>query len=479
MKTKAPRRIPKSTLKNSNMLVSAFEQTADHVVITDIEGVILYVNPAFERTTGYAEKEAIGQTPRILKSGQYNKSFYKGLWDTILDGRTFQGTIANKKKNGELYYAYQTITPIQDKFGQITRFISIWKDVTGRIHAHQELDCLHENLKSEKQKLEKILNFGEEIETIHNFNMLADFIVEQASSILESERCSLMLLDEYKGELCIKGAVGLRPDIVKKSKLNIGEGVAGLVAKEGEPVLVKVIDDDKRFRRDSFSTYQTKSFLSVPIKFDHKLIGVLNVTDKKSKENPVYTEIDLKILLAVVRQVAIALENAQLSKELKYLTITDPLTALYNHRYLMECLAYEIRRFRRFNRPLCLLIIDVDDFKKYNDDFGSQEGDRLLRKISEILKETLREVDVICRYAGDEFVAILPETNEAETRRLAEMIRKSVKKAGLKSSVTLSMGVVKCSDRMSRHEFILKVRASLCKAKSDGKNRIHCQNISG
>jgi len=319
------------------------------------------------------------------------------------------------------------------------------------------------------QKLEKILNFGEEIETIHNFNKLIDFIVEQASSILESERCSLMLLDEYKGELCIKGAVGLQSDIIRKSKVSVGEGIAGLVVREEKPILVKVIEDDQRFQKNNLSTCRTKSFLSVPIKIDHKVIGVLNVTDKINRESSVYTEIDLKILLAIVRQVATALENAQLSKELKYLTIKDAMTSLYNHRYLMECLAYEIRRFKRFNRSLCLLIMDVDDFKKYNDEFGRLEGDVLLKAISEVLKETLREVDIICRYASDEFIAILPETNETEVKRLAQMIQKSIKKLKLNCPVTLSMGIAKCSSGMNRHDFILKVSASLRKAKSDGK----------
>jgi len=171
-----------------------------------------------------------------------------------------------------------------------------YKNITERIHTREEMNRLNENLKFEKQKLEKILNFGEEIETIRNFNKLVDFIVEQASSILESERCSLMLLDENKGEMCIKGAVGLRPEIIKKNKLNIGEGIAGLVARQGKPMLVEVIDDDKRFGRNSLSTYRTKSFLSVPIKFDQKLIGVLNVTDKKNRDSSIYTELDLKIL---------------------------------------------------------------------------------------------------------------------------------------------------------------------------------------
>jgi len=187
-----------------------------------------------------------------------------------------------------------------------------------------------------------------------------------------------------------------------------------------------------------------------------------------------FTEIDLKVLLTIVRQVAIALENAQLSKELKYLTVTDSLTSLYNHRYLMESLAYEINRFKRFNRPLSLLMIDVDNFREYNDKFHHKEGDRLLKKIGEILRTTLREVDVICRYASDEFVAILPETSEQETLRLAKMIQKSVKELKLKCPVTLSMGIVKCCDGLNRHDFLQKADASLHQAKNEGKNRIHC-----
>src|SRR3989338_7711680 len=131
---------------------------------------------------------------------------------------------------------------------------------------------------------------------------------------------------------------------------------------------------------------------------------------------------DLKVLLAIGRQVAVAIENAQLSKELKYLMIKDPLTTLYNHRYLMECLAYEIRRFGRFERPLCLMVMDIDDFKKYNDTFGRNEGDIVLKKIGQILKKTFREVDVIYRYASDEYMAILQETEEAEVKRIADLL---------------------------------------------------------
>jgi PAS domain S-box-containing protein len=111
-------------------LSNAVEQTADSVVITDKAGIIEYVNPAFVETTGYSREEAIGQTPRLLKSYKQSKAFYKKLWKTILTDNSYHGTVVNKKKNGDLYVSQQTITPMKDKNGNITHFVSVLKDVT-------------------------------------------------------------------------------------------------------------------------------------------------------------------------------------------------------------------------------------------------------------------------------------------------------------------------------------------------------------
>ena len=113
------------------------EQTADSVLITNRAGVIEYVNPAFEKMTGFAKEEVLGKTPRILKSGQQDQLFYKELWNTILSGRVFRSVLLNKKKSGDLYYWEQTITPITDAQGRITHFVSTAKDVTQRMHAEK------------------------------------------------------------------------------------------------------------------------------------------------------------------------------------------------------------------------------------------------------------------------------------------------------------------------------------------------------
>lgn len=120
----------KKNIETLKKLSNAVEQTADSVIITNKKGVIEYVNPAFVTTTGYRRDEALGQTPRLLRSGQHDEAFYQNLWRTILGGKTYRGTIINKKKSGELYWSEQTITPMKDDNGIITNFVSVLKDIT-------------------------------------------------------------------------------------------------------------------------------------------------------------------------------------------------------------------------------------------------------------------------------------------------------------------------------------------------------------
>jgi sigma-B regulation protein RsbU (phosphoserine phosphatase) len=111
-------------------LIRAVEQTADTVMITNRQGVIEYVNPAFEETTGYSANEVLGRTPRLLKSGLHDEQFYKELWAQLITGKPFRGIIINRKKSGELYWAAQTISSMKDENGEITHFVSVLKDVT-------------------------------------------------------------------------------------------------------------------------------------------------------------------------------------------------------------------------------------------------------------------------------------------------------------------------------------------------------------
>jgi PAS domain S-box-containing protein len=116
--------------RQSELLSNVVETTADAVIVTDPEGRIEYVNPAFEETTGFSRAEALGRTPSLLKSGVHPREFYAGLWKALLEGSVFRGTIVNRKKSGEHFFTEQTITPIRDRAGAIVHVVSVGKDVT-------------------------------------------------------------------------------------------------------------------------------------------------------------------------------------------------------------------------------------------------------------------------------------------------------------------------------------------------------------
>ena len=128
-------------------LIMAVEQTADTVMITNRQGIIEYVNPAFEETTGYSANEALGRTPRLLKSGLHDKQFYKELWALLTAGKVFRGIITNRKKSGQLYWSAQTISSLKDENGEITHFVSVLRDITELRKQHEQelyLQIAHE-----------------------------------------------------------------------------------------------------------------------------------------------------------------------------------------------------------------------------------------------------------------------------------------------------------------------------------------------
>ena len=446
--------------------ISIFDQIGDNVMITDVSGRIQYVNTAFEHTTGFTCQEVLNQNPRILKSGYQDELYYANLWTTILNGQTFFAQTVNKTKDGRLIVAEQTISPIKDEEGQITHFISIWRDVTSKKLAE-------ERLASEKHKLQEIVGFDEKLSTIRKFDTLVDFIVNKITQVLEADVCTLMLMDEESGRMHIRGAKGLSYNIIQNTRLHYGEYLGGQLASERKHVLVTDLRLDERFRSSGLPEYLGSSFISTPICLGDKLLGVITVAGKSiARDAGIFNETDLKILINVSREIAVALENIKLYKELKYLSVVDPLTNIHNYRHFCTCLDYETKRSSRFDQPLSLMMIDVDDFKSYNDAYGHPQGDKLLKSIGQTINQCIRSIDVLCRYAGDEFVVILPQTNGEGAQCVSEKILKAVAGLDLNRKVSVSIGIAQYHRKLSRHEFTAKADQALYQAKNKGKNRV-------
>ena len=446
-----------------NILENAVEQAADHIMITDKEGIIQYVNPSFENTTGYSGEEVIGKTPKILQSGKQTPDYYRKLWETILSGEAFCAQTTNKKKTGELYVAEQTISPIVNEAKEISHFVSIWKDITDRVR-------LEESLRNEKRKLEEIVGFDEKICAIRKSDRLMDFVVSKTMKILEARKCSIMFVEKEHKELYTKASVGFEEK--EPSRVYIKDSMAAQVIEDGRPLLVRSTFPQAHQTREK--TYQDLSFMIAPIKRDGEIIGVINVADKRNdlNEDISFDELDLKILCDITREVAVAVENVRFYKELQFLTVTDPVTNIHNFRHFSNALEYEIKRVKRIPGNLALLMMDIDDFKAYNDEFGHVAGNKVLKEIGRIIQENLRDTDILCRYAGDEFVVVLPGTEKSGSAILADRIRKAIEQALFKKRVTVSIGIAQHKPAMIGRDLTVKADRALYQAKKEGKNSI-------
>jgi len=441
------------------------EQVADHVMVTDKNGFIEYVNPAFERTTGYSKEEVLGQNPRFLKSGKQTLDYYQSLWRTILAGNVFYAKTINKKKNGELYVADQTVSPILNQFKEITHFVSVWKDITQAVK-------MEERLKFEKEKLEEIISFDDQLTRIRKSDQLIDFVVNKTRKILEVAKCSIMLIDRESKQMYTKSREGFAED--DPMQIDISGSAVEKAILDGKPLFVNDLDSDPRFKDLRQFFYLGRSFMIVPIRLGQEIMGVIIVADKltDSSDIGIFDLVDLKILCAIATEMAVAIENVSFYKELHYLTVTDSLTHTHNYRHFVNTLEYEFKRLKRFEGGMSLLMIDIDGFKAYNDDYGHLEGDALLKEVSLLIHLNLREVDVLCRYAGDEFAVILPGTSKNEAVIVADKIRKCIENAKFQRKVTLSIGISQYKEKMSRNDLIFNADNALYQAKNQGKNRV-------
>lgn len=305
-------------------------------------------------------------------------------------------------------------------------------------------------------------------------------ILANSKQLLNSERASLLVFDEGANELILKAASGLSIELESVGHLRMGEGVAGEVLESGKPLVVHDIDAEGFTPAPAERLYKTKSFISYPITIGGRKIGVLNVTDKSGGGK--YDAIDLSLLEIIGPQVALALERAEWQEratEFQLMSITDPLTSLPNRRYLEERLTEELNRSKRYDYPMSFLMIDIDDFKAYNDNNGHQAGDLALQITAHCLKAVLRSADVASRYGGEEFCILLPQTSIDEAGAIADRIRQRVAsthyphgKSQPLGRVTVSIGVSTFSQVVNTAMTVIAAAdRALYQAKSLGKDR--------
>lgn len=310
---------------------------------------------------------------------------------------------------------------------------------------------------------------------------LCDVILENAAEVTGAEQGSLMLLDTDNYKLEVKATKGLNIAILNYIRINPGEGIAGVVLEKGTPVIVNNIENDDRFARPNRVRYKTKSFISIPVMIKDTSIGVINLSDKKDGSD--FSDMDIKLLETVALYSAVAIERRiyyQSAISLKKISITDPLTSLLNRRYFEERIAEELERSRRHVQPFSLIIIDIDNFKGFNDTYGHLHGDEALRNTAMGIRKCIRVIDIAARYGGEEFAVILPTTDKVEAMIIGKRIRDEIDKMSIPirgkenaARLTISLGIATYPvDASTIDDLINNADRALYKAKGLGKNRV-------
>ncbi len=335
---------------------------------------------------------------------------------------------------------------------------------TERKRQVQELNIFHDVAKA----LTSSLNLDSVLQTI----------MDKMAEYFRPDTWSLLMVDEGKDELYFAIAVGEAAETLKSVRLKLGEGIAGWVARHGEPVIVPDVYKDPRFakRIDELTRWKTRSIVCIPLKSKHRVLGVIQLINVQMGE---FDEGEMFFLQALCDYAAIAIDNARAVERIQELTITDDCTGLYNARHLYKTLEAEVYRSARFGYEFTVLFIDLDYFKRVNDTHGHLAGSKLLAEVGFTIKSNLRLIDYAFRYGGDEFVILLPQTNKDSAmtvaKRMLEVFRTSAFLRGenLNLNVRASIGVATYpEDARSAHEIIRQADEMMYAVKNSTRDNV-------
>ncbi len=328
-----------------------------------------------------------------------------------------------------------------------------------------------------RDSLERI---GDTLTSTHDLDGLLQVVLETAVVTLEARAGAVLHLQSDRLQLVAEHALhenGLpAPAAVTPGTgvlgrvLSTGEsargllGTPGLVAADGEPAEGNV--------------------LAVPLRGKESVVAVVALYDRIDGRS--FEQADEDALRTLANQASIAVDNIHLHHEAQRLSTTDPLTGLWNFRYLSMSLAREIERSTRFDRPLAVLMLDLDHFKLVNDVHGHARGDTVLRELAHRVQEQIREVDTFARYGGEEFVVVLPETSVEGAAQLAERICVAVRREAFRHEdeepldISVSVGGAAFPEHGQTPATLMRAAdKALYVAKGEGRDRWHIPGAEG
>lgn len=395
----------------------AIKQSPVATAITDVNGRILFVNQQFLKITGYCREELLGNTPAMIKSGLTPEYVYQQMWQTLRAGKVWCGELLNRKKNGELYWEREVITPVKNRYGETVSFVAVKEDIT--VKKHQE---------SELRLLATAFETGQ-----------ATLITDAEMTIEKVNQAFTDITGYLAGEV-----VGKTPKIFKS-----GRHQPMFYCELWETLLATGHWEGEIWNRNKYGDIY-------PI-----WQSITAVYDEFGK---------IRNYVAVFHDIS---NRKRFEQELERQALQDHLTGLGNRRAFDEAIRQAIRQAEQENMAFSLIIFDIDHFKSVNDKYGHEVGDAILKQLAVTAGQCLRSTDMLSRWGGEEFTILLPHTSGKGTEVFAERLRRQVAESRFQGlSVTISLGVTQYRARDDINSMMTRADEALYQAKRSGRNSV-------
>jgi len=391
------------------------EMATDAIFIETTEGLILECNTAGAKMFGYSKEEMIGLTIADLVPEEFAKLLPKVITEKDTTHGIFVPRI-NKKKDGTLFPT-EIATKLVNMRGK-ARLIIYVRDITER---------------KKNEKLQEILyNISKAANSDISLDQLYLLIHQELNNIIDATNFIIALVNVEKDEMSFPYHRDEKDNDFPARRLSQANNLTAYIIRSGQSLLVnqkqieKMADEgDIKLESVGIITADTH-WLGVPLKIKNKIIGAMVIQGYISPH--LFSKKDIKLLEFVSEQVATAIQRKQLEEKLEKSAHFDVLTGACNRGYGMILLKQQIKLAHRKKLPILLAYIDIDNFKIINDTYGHKEGDKILKKVAKFFKTTLREIDIICRVGGDEFLLIFPESSLNDALLIRERLNKKLEK---------------------------------------------------
>jgi diguanylate cyclase (GGDEF)-like protein/PAS domain S-box-containing protein len=456
------------------------ESSNDIIFSVDLHGIITYVSPAVERLSTFKSEDILGKPFKDLVHPD-DMDVLKSRTDKLLRGEASSWEF--RISNGTGYRFTRTFIRPIIKDGLLMGMTGVLIDITERkaqeealMKAYEQQSVWIKDLEQRNREITLMAEMGEQLQSCIALDEIYKLAVQYLGKLLPDESGILFILNEsvaiyesvasWRGPLC--SDLIFAPD----DCWSLRRGRAHIVDGESNPVICRHI-----------SQTQPRCYMEVPLMAQGKAIGLLyiqgdrHISGKEGNKKSYFSEQKQIVAGNIARQLAMAIANMKLQEALRYQATRDPLTGLFNRRYMEQALEKELHLANRHQTTFGVMIIDLDHFKNFNDIFGHEAGDSVLRDIALFLQKNVRTEDIVCRYGGEEFFIILPHATLEITRNRAEMLRQGVQNIYMQQNgrglgpVTISLGVAIYPEHGSNADDLSRIAdLALYHAKQSGRN---------